>query len=58
MVAAQPAPAPPAAFRSLELPAIAPADVGMDRIGHFGFFRPTSRAALWDGVLRAELVLR
>lgn len=37
---------------------IAPADVGLPRIGHFGFFRAAARAALWDGVLGDELVGR
>lgn len=37
---------------------IAPAAVGMPRIGHFGFFRPASRAPLWERVLRSELALR
>lgn len=27
---------------------IAPRDVGVERIGHFGFFRPTLREALWE----------
>lgn len=36
---------------------IAPADVGLAAIGHFGFFRPTSRAPLWDGVVFDELAL-
>jgi predicted alpha/beta hydrolase len=34
---------------------IAPAEVGLTTIGHFGFFRPSSREPLWDGVLRDEL---
>jgi predicted alpha/beta hydrolase len=37
---------------------IAPASVGMPRIGHFGFFRPASRVPLWEAVLRPELALR
>jgi predicted alpha/beta hydrolase len=36
---------------------IAPADVGLARIGHFGCFRPTARA-LWDAAVRPELALR
>jgi len=34
---------------------LAPADVGLARIGHFGFFRPEMRAPLWDAHLRGEL---
>lgn len=37
---------------------IEPAKVGMKRIGHFGFFRPTSRAPLWEGLVQSELALR
>lgn len=36
---------------------IAPADVGVARIGHFGFFRPEMRAPLWDALVRDELAL-
>jgi predicted alpha/beta hydrolase len=36
---------------------IAPAAVGMPRIGHFGFFRSASRAPLWEAVLQPELAL-
>ncbi|EIK51716.1 alpha/beta hydrolase [Stutzerimonas stutzeri TS44] len=34
---------------------IAPADVGVARIGHFGFFRPTLREALWEPYLLPAL---
>lgn len=34
---------------------LTPADVGLARIGHFGFFRPEMRAPLWDAHLRGEL---
>lgn len=27
---------------------LAPQDVGASRIGHFGFFRPAQREALWE----------
>ncbi len=30
---------------------VTPADVGLDRIGHFGFFLPASGAALWQPTL-------
>jgi len=30
---------------------ISPADLGLDRIGHFGFFRPEHRDTLWDEAL-------
>ena len=33
---------------------IAPADVGEDHIGHFGFFRPRYENSLWRGVLLPE----
>jgi predicted alpha/beta hydrolase len=36
---------------------IAPAEVGMARIGHFGMFRPEARAALWQTAVRPELAL-
>jgi predicted alpha/beta hydrolase len=26
---------------------LAPADFGLQKIGHFGFFRPQSEASLW-----------
>jgi len=42
----------------VELRRIDPAEVGMARIGHFGFFRPASREPLWEAVLRPELALR
>jgi len=32
-----------------EILTVHPADVGVDRIGHFGFFRPEHRNALWRG---------
>ena len=32
-----------------------PRDVGLPRIGHFGFFRAEMRAPLWDALLRGEL---
>jgi predicted alpha/beta hydrolase len=34
---------------------IAPADIGVRRIGHFGFFREPFREMLWEGVLLAEI---
>lgn len=34
---------------------LAPADLGVKRIGHFGFFKPSLRAALWDRYLLGEL---
>lgn len=37
---------------------LAPADVGVRRIGHFGFFRPEMRAPLWESRVRGELALR
>jgi predicted alpha/beta hydrolase len=33
----------------------APGDVGVRRVGHFGFFRPEMRGALWQAALRGEL---
>jgi len=36
---------------------LAPRDLGLARIGHFGGFRPAMRDALWEGVLRSELAL-
>jgi predicted alpha/beta hydrolase len=40
-----------AGFTSIkpEILTIAPADAGVGRIGHFGFFRPEHRATLWRG---------
>ena len=35
---------------------LAPADVGVPRIGHFGFFRPNFEAALWRPHLLPELL--
>lgn len=32
-----------------------PGDVGLARIGHFGFFRAEMRAPLWEALLRGEL---
>jgi predicted alpha/beta hydrolase len=32
-----------------------PEDVGLSRIGHFGFFRAEMRAPLWEALLRGEL---
>lgn len=32
-----------------EILTVHPADIGADRIGHFGFFRPEHRNALWRG---------
>ena len=37
---------------------LSPQDVGVARIGHFGFFRAEMREPLWDGVLAAELANR
>jgi predicted alpha/beta hydrolase len=37
---------------------IAPADVGVARIGHFGMFRPAMREPVWERVVRPELALR
>lgn len=34
---------------------IAPADVGLSRIGHFGFFRADMQAPLWQRIVREEL---
>lgn len=34
---------------------LSPQDVGVPRIGHFGFFRAEMKEALWDGLLAAEL---
>jgi predicted alpha/beta hydrolase len=34
---------------------LAPTDVGVSRIGHFGFFRREMERPLWQGVLRGEL---
>jgi predicted alpha/beta hydrolase len=31
-----------------DIVAIAPADIGVERIGHFGFFRPEYRETLWE----------
>jgi predicted alpha/beta hydrolase len=37
---------------------IAPADAGMKRIGHFGFFRAQNEEALWTRYLLPELITR
>jgi predicted alpha/beta hydrolase len=37
---------------------LSPQDVGVSRIGHFGFFRPEMKEPLWDGLVRAELATR
>jgi predicted alpha/beta hydrolase len=37
---------------------LAPRDVGVKRIGHFGFFRAEMREPLWDGLVAAELSAR
>ena len=40
-----------------EIITVAPADVGVGKIGHFGFFRPNHRDTLWRGAaewLQAE----
>jgi predicted alpha/beta hydrolase len=34
---------------------IAPKDIGAERIGHFGFFRPTFESSLWRAYLLPEL---
>jgi predicted alpha/beta hydrolase len=34
---------------------LSPAEVGVPRIGHFGFFRPEMREPLWEGQVRREL---
>ena len=34
---------------------IGPENVGLARIGHFGFFRPEMREPLWEALLRGEL---
>lgn len=39
-----------AAYPSVERRHIVPSDHGLDRVGHMGFFRPSSRA-LWDEVI-------
>jgi predicted alpha/beta hydrolase len=36
---------------------LAPEDAGLERIGHFGFFRPEMRAPLWESRLRDELAV-
>jgi len=36
--------------RPVDYRVISPADAGMERIGHFGFFRPASEATLWPQV--------
>ncbi len=38
------------AYPNVELRHVDPGDVGLDRIGHVGFFRPESRP-LWDDVI-------
>jgi len=40
-----------------ELRRFAPTDLGVARVGHFGFFRAEMRAPLWDVIVRRELVL-
>lgn len=37
---------------------LSPEDVGVQRIGHFGFFRDEMRGPLWDGCVLRELALR
>jgi predicted alpha/beta hydrolase len=37
---------------------LSPQDVGVTRIGHFGFFRPEMKEPLWDGLVAAELSSR
>jgi predicted alpha/beta hydrolase len=37
---------------------LAPEDIGLRRIGHFGFFRRELRARLWESSLRDELATR
>jgi predicted alpha/beta hydrolase len=37
---------------------LSPQDVGVARIGHFGFFRAEMKEPLWDGLVAAELVSR
>lgn len=37
---------------------LAPADVGVRRVGHFGFFRAEMEAPLWEPTLHPELALR
>jgi hypothetical protein len=34
---------------------IAPHDIGVKRIGHFGFFRSCFESTLWRGYLLSEL---
>lgn len=36
---------------SVEFESIEPRNVGLERVGHFGFFKPTSAAALWPKAL-------
>ncbi len=37
---------------------LSPDEVGVAKIGHFGFFRAEMRAPLWDGRVHRELVVR
>jgi predicted alpha/beta hydrolase len=37
---------------------LSPQDVGVARIGHFGFFRAEMKEPLWDGLVAAELSTR
>lgn len=37
---------------------LAPGEVGVPKIGHFGFFRDEMRGPLWQGRLRRELAMR
>lgn len=37
---------------------LAPADVELSRVGHFGFFRAAMRERLWEGVARQHLATR
>lgn len=42
----------------VKLVRVAPTDVGLARIGHFGFFRAEMKEPLWDAVLAPELASR
>ena len=37
---------------------LSPDEVGLPRIGHFGFFRASAQESLWEGRLRKELAAR
>lgn len=37
---------------------LSPEEVGVERVGHFGFFKEAMRGPLWEGRLRRELAVR